>query len=151
MEVFTVNRILLFVVIGLMVMTVFVSCAYASVNVFKKDDLITLDKEKAGGGVGILYGKYSFTRDMPPMENPVREIGWLTLKPGDSIGFHKHEVNEDIYIIVSGTGVFTSDDGTKDEVGPGDITIARLGQSHALSNTGKEDLVFISVIAGKTP
>jgi mannose-6-phosphate isomerase-like protein (cupin superfamily) len=36
-------------------------------------------------------------------------------------------------------------------VKPGDITIARKGQSHGLSNTGKEDLVIISVIAGETP
>ena len=124
------------------------SPAYA--DYFKKDSLITLDKEKAGGGVGILYGKYAFTRDQPPEVNPVREIGWLTLKPGDAIGFHKHEVNEDVYIIISGTGVFTNDDGSKHEVSAGDITIARLGQSHALENTGSEELRIISVIAGKT-
>ena len=141
------NKILLFVVAALLM----VSASCASADIFKKENLITLDKEKPGGGVGILYGKYAFTRDMPPMENPVREIGWLTLKPGDSIGFHKHEVNEDVYIIISGTGVFKNDDGTEHAVGPGDVTIARLGQSHALNNTGKDDLVIISVIAGKTP
>ncbi|MDR2180983.1 MAG: cupin domain-containing protein [Synergistaceae bacterium] len=133
----------------LIVMSLMASCA--SADIFKEQDLIVLDKEKAGGGTGVLYGRYAFTRDMPPMENPVREIGWLTLKPGDSIGFHKHEVNEDIYVIVSGTGLFKNDDGKEFEVKPGDITIARKGQSHALSNTGKEDLVFISVIAGETP
>jgi mannose-6-phosphate isomerase-like protein (cupin superfamily) len=123
----------------------------ASADIFKQQDHIVLDKEKAGGGAGILYGKYAFTRDMPPMENPVREIGWLTLKPGDSIGFHKHEVNEDVYVIVSGTGVFKNDDGREYPVEAGDITIARKGQSHALSNTGGADLVIISVIAGETP
>ena len=143
------KKVSFFIVASIVVMTVLASCAAA--DVFKKDSLITLDKPEAGGGVGILYGKYSFTRDMPPMENPVREIGWLTLKPGDSVGFHKHEVNEDIYIVVSGTGVFTDDDGTEHEIAPGDITIARLGKSHAIKNTGKEDLVFIGVIAGKTP
>ena len=143
------KKVLFFVVAGLVVMAVLTSCAFA--DIFKKENLITLDKEKAGGGVGTLYGKYAFTRDMPPMKNPVREIGWLTLKPGDKVGFHKHEVNEDIYIVISGTGVFLNDDGTEHHVQPGDITIARLGQSHAIDNTGKEDLVFISVIAGETP
>jgi mannose-6-phosphate isomerase-like protein (cupin superfamily) len=133
----------------ILVLGTLASCAFA--DIFKSEDLIVLDKEKAGGGVGTLFGKYAFTRDMPPMENPVREIGWLTLKPGDSIGFHKHEVNEDVYIVVSGTGVFKDSDGKEYDVKPGDITIARLGQSHALSNTGKEDLRVISVIAGKTP
>jgi mannose-6-phosphate isomerase-like protein (cupin superfamily) len=141
----------LFLVVFLAVITVFVPSAFA--DIFKLGDLIVLDKEKAGGGtgVGVLYGKYAFTRDMPPMENPVREIGWLTLKPGDSVGFHKHEVNEDVYVVVSGTGVFTDDDGKEHEVGVGDITIARKGQSHGLANTGKEDLIVISVIAGETP
>jgi mannose-6-phosphate isomerase-like protein (cupin superfamily) len=139
----------LLAVVLVVVVGVTVSSAWA--DIFKQKDLIVLDKEKAGGGVGVLYGKYAFTRDMPPMENPVREIGWLTLKPGDSIGFHKHEVNEDVYIVVSGAGVFKNDDGKEYEVGPGDITIARKGQSHALSNTGGEDLVIVSVIAGETP
>jgi mannose-6-phosphate isomerase-like protein (cupin superfamily) len=132
-----------------LVLGVLAPCAYA--DIFKLEDLIVLDKEKAGGGVGTLYGKYAFTRDMPPMENPVREIGWLTLKPGDSVGFHKHEVNEDVYVVVSGTGVFTDSDGREYDVKAGDITIARLGQSHAITNTGDEDLRLISVIAGETP
>ncbi|MCL1876322.1 MAG: cupin domain-containing protein [Synergistaceae bacterium] len=139
----------LFFVVSLVVVVSLASCVYA--DVFKKDSQITLDKEKAGGGIGILYGKYAFTRDMPPMENPVREIGWLTLKPGDTVGFHKHEVNEDIYIVVSGTGVFINDDGTEHNIEPGDITIARLGQSHSIINTGNDDLVFIGIIAGETP
>ena len=143
------KRISLLLVVSLAVMTVLTSCVYA--DIFKKENLITLDKQKAGGGVGTLYGRYAFTRDMPPMANPVREIGWLTLKPGDTVGFHKHEVNEDIYIVISGTGVFINDDGTKHEVQTGDVTIARLGQSHAIENTGNDDLVFISVIAGETP
>ncbi|MDR1732087.1 MAG: cupin domain-containing protein [Synergistaceae bacterium] len=131
------------------VVSLMASSAFA--DIFKKENHIVLDKQKAGGGVGVLYGKYAFTRDMPPMENPVREIGWLTLKPGDSIGFHKHDVNEDVYIVISGTGTFKNDDGKEYEVGPGDITIARKGQSHGMTNTGKEDLVMISVIAGETP
>ncbi|MDR1855697.1 MAG: cupin domain-containing protein [Desulfovibrio sp.] len=119
-------------------------------DIFPDSKLITHDKEKAGGGKGILYGRYAFERNTPPEANPVREIGWLKLKPGDAIGFHKHDVNEDVYIIISGKGVFTDNDGKKYDVGPGDVTIAKIGQAHALENTGKEDLVFISVIAGKT-
>ncbi|MDR2136739.1 MAG: cupin domain-containing protein [Synergistaceae bacterium] len=143
------KKIVLFVVAVVVMATAVAPSAFA--DIFKQKDLIVLDKEKAGGGVGVLYGKYAFTREMPPMENPVREIGWLTLKPGDSIGFHKHEVNEDVYIIVSGTGLFKDNDGKEYEVEPGDVTIARKGQSHGLANTGKEDLLVISVIAGETP
>lgn len=71
----------------------------------------------------------------------------MTLQPGDSIGFHRHEHNEDTYIIVSGIGLFTDSDGKSYQVTAGDVTIARKGQSHALANIGKEPLVFIDVIA----
>ena len=30
----------------------------------------------------------------------------LTILPGASIGYHKHDVNEDSYTVVSGVGVF---------------------------------------------
>ena len=71
----------------------------------------------------------------------------MTLKPGDSIGLHKHEANEDTYIILAGTGTFTDGDGNEYIVGPESVTIAVAGESHALKNTGTEDLVFIDLIA----
>ena len=50
-------------------------------------------------------------------------------------------------IIVSGKGLFTDSEGKQTEVGAGDITIARPGQSHALKNIGKKPLVFLDLIA----
>lgn len=120
-------------------------CAFA--DVYQKEKLIVLDKDKAGGGTGTLYGLYAFTRDMPPKDHAVKEIGWLTLKPGDAVGYHEHKTNEDVYIVVSGTGLFKDVDGTEHEVKPGDITICRKGQRHGVTNTGTVDLVMISVIA----
>ena len=80
-----------------------------------------------------------------------REIGWLTLPPGASIGLHKHDNNEDVYIIISGQGIFTDSNGKETEVKAGDITIARQGQSHALKNAGEEPLVFLDLIAQTLP
>ena len=116
-------------------------------QLFTKDDLKTWDREKVGGGKGTLFGKFSFTRNEAAPDHAIKEIGWMTLQPGDSIGMHKHENNEDAYIIVSGEGTFTDSDGKKTVVKAGDITLARKGQSHALENTGKEPLVFLDVIA----
>ena len=70
----------------------------------------------------------------------------MRLDPGASIGMHKHEVNEDTYIVVSGEGVFTDTAGNETPVKAGDITIARRGDSHALKNTGSEPLVFLDII-----
>ena len=76
-------------------------------QVFKKEELITLDKENVAGGKGTLKGKFAFTRDMATEDEAIKEIGWMTLNKGESVGVHPHKNNEDIYIIVSGEGIFT--------------------------------------------
>jgi mannose-6-phosphate isomerase-like protein (cupin superfamily) len=62
---------------------------------------------------------------------------------------HKHENNEDAYIIVTGEGIFTDSAGKETPVKAGDITIAKKGESHALKNTGKEPLVFLDVVGAQ--
>lgn len=126
---------------------VLLAAPLAFADVYEKDKLIVLDKDKAGGGKGVLYGKYAFTRDMPPKDHAVKEIGWLTLKPGDAVGYHEHVNNEDVYVIVSGTGLFKDVDGKETQVKAGDVTICRKGQKHGVTNNGDVDLVMISVIA----
>ena len=125
----------------------FAGQAVAAGQFFKKEELKTWDREKVGGGQGVLSGVFSFTRHDTAKEDAIKEIGWMTLLPGASIGMHKHEANEDAYIIVSGTGIFIGDDGKEIPVKAGDITIARKGQSHALINNGKEPLYFLDVVA----
>ena len=121
--------------------------AMAADQLYKKEDLKSWDRENVAKGQGTLYGKFSHTRDEAPKDWAIKEIGWMTLKPGASIGMHRHEANEDTYIIVSGEGVFTDTQGKETPVKAGDITIARKGDEHALKNTGKEDLVFLDIIA----
>ena len=115
---------------------------------FPVEKLFDKNVEHAGGtGEGILYGKFAFRREQATEDQAIKEIGLMTLKPGDSIGLHKHEANEDTYIILAGTGTFTDGDGNEYIVGPESVTIAVAGESHALKNTGTEDLVFIDLIA----
>lgn len=114
---------------------------------YPNEQLITFDRQEVAGGQGTLYGKFAFKRDAALKDQAIKEIGWMTLQPGDSIGMHKHETNEDAYIIVSGEGTFKDSDGKEYSVKAGDVTIARKGESHALTNTGKEPLVFLDVIA----
>ncbi|MCH3950876.1 MAG: cupin domain-containing protein [Acidaminococcus sp.] len=114
---------------------------------FEKD----VEKAGAGKGVGTLYGRFAFRREAATDDQAIKEIGWMTLKPGDSIGMHKHIDNDDTYIIISGKGVFTDSNGKETEVGPQSVTIAGPGESHALRNNGTEDLVFIDLIAKNVP
>ena len=110
--------------------------AAASVQLFKDAELITLDKMEVAGGKGTLYGRFSFTRDQALPEHAIKEIGFMRLEPGDSIGVHAHALNEDTYDILSGTGVI-ADGETETQVAGGDITLARPGQKHSLFNTAR--------------
>lgn len=131
--------------IAVLVMAAVSSMVWA--DVYTKEELISISKDGAAGGKGTLHGKFAFRREAAKKDETIKEIGWMTLQPGDSIGFHQHKNNEDTYIIVSGTGTFMNADGQSYPVKAGDVTIARKGQSHGLANTGKEPLVFIDVIA----
>ena len=115
---------------------------------YPADKLFDKNTEHAGGtGEGTLYGKFAFRREQATNDQAIKEIGLMTLKPGDSIGLHKNDANEDTYIILAGTGTFTDGEGNEYIVGPQSVTIATAGESHALKNTGTEDLVFIDLIA----
>lgn len=116
-------------------------------EVYPKESLLKADTKEAGGGKGTLQGEYAFVRDKATKDQAIKETSWLTLQPGDSIGYHKHTANEDTYVIVSGTGTFKDKDGKDVPVKAGDVTIVRKGESHGLTNTGSVPLVFVDVIA----
>ena len=116
-------------------------------QLYPKDQLKTWNRDNVAKGHGTLFGQFAYTRNDATKDMVIKEIGWMTLKPGDSIGMHKHENNEDSYIIISGEGVFTDSAGKETPVKAGDVTIARPGDAHALKNTGKEPLVFLDIIA----
>jgi mannose-6-phosphate isomerase-like protein (cupin superfamily) len=135
---------------ALLCLCVFAAAPVASAGepqVYTKNELKTWDREKVAGGAGVLAGKFSFTRNDAKDSYVIKEIGWMTLLPGASIGPHKHTDNEDAYIIVFGEGVFTDSEGKKTTVTGGDITIARPGDSHALENTGRVPLFFLDIVA----
>lgn len=121
-----------------------------SVQVYKKAEMQTWNRSKAAGGEGELLGKFAYTRHQTDDQDAIREIGWLTLPPGASVGLHKHTNNEDVYLIVQGKGTFVDGNGKETPVAAGDVTIARPGQSHALKNTSK-NRSCLSTLSGNCP
>lgn len=67
------------------------------------------------------------------------------LVPGASIGLHKHEGSSEIILILSGRG-YALYDGSRIELGPGDVHYCPVGHSHCLVNEGPEDLEFFAVV-----
>lgn len=99
------------------------------------------------GGEGLIEGLRSLTADNRPDRTCFRMAAQMTLPPDASIGFHLHPDDEEIYVILSGSGLYTDADGQTSPVGPGDLTLTRSGEGHALANNGQEPLVFFAVIA----
>ena len=75
------------------------------------------------------------------IRNPkIRTFALAKLKPGEEVGFNKHEGECEYYYIISGTGVY-SDNGNMVDVCPGMVTFTPSGKSHGIKNTGKEIIV----------
>lgn len=70
----------------------------------------------------------------------------ISLEKRSSIGYHKHADNEEVYHIVSGTGLYR-EDGEEREVHAGDVLLCRMGCSHGLTNIGEDNLVLGAFIA----
>ena len=123
------------------------ACGAARADLYPKESLVKGERKEVAGGHGTLYADYAFTRDKALKDQAIKEVSWLRLEPGDSVGYHQHVTNEDVYVIVSGEGVFKDKDGKDKPVKAGDIMIVRKGESHGIANTGKVPLIFVDVIA----
>ncbi|MDD3184180.1 MAG: cupin domain-containing protein [Anaerostipes sp.] len=67
---------------------------------------------------------------------------------GGSIGMHKHETNDDINYILSGSGKAICD-GVEEELVAGVCHICKKGSEHSIVNTGEDDLVMVTVVVEK--
>lgn len=95
------------------------------------------------GGKGSVTIRHFFGKE--EIKAKCRLCGRLILPPGASIGMHKHEMEDEIFIIERGSGIL--DDGpsqTKVEVG--DVILTGSGGEHALINDGNEPLELIAII-----
>lgn len=70
----------------------------------------------------------------------------LTLPPGGSIGFHNHENEDEIFVIVKGVAE-ADDNGTLSRLEAGDTLLTGNGAGHAIRNIGDEDLELVALIS----
>ena len=71
-------------------------------------------------------------------------LGHALLPPDTSVGYHRHDTIEEVYVIMQGNGLITADDETR-EVSPGDAVINHLGGSHGIYNHTDEVLEMFVV------
>ena len=96
--------------------------------------------ENLRGGEGVCY-----LQKVNPTLCNMKMYAKITIPTGSSIGWHVHEVDEETYVVVSGSGVLTID-GKESVLNVGDISLCKKGRNHGIKNINKEDLVLIAVV-----
>jgi mannose-6-phosphate isomerase-like protein (cupin superfamily) len=77
--------------------------------------------------------------DKQDFETNLNFVIYVELDPAASIGYHKHGENEEVYVILEGSGSMTVN-GEERLVKPGDVIINKMGWSHGLVNTSNVPL-----------
>jgi len=109
----------------------------------RKDDQEAVYKPHLQNGEGA-----PLCRTILPKEEAAgsgRLFAVFTLQPGESIGYHTHEGEFEIYYVIRGTGTVT-ENGEVYELRPGDMAQCKNGSSHGIRNAGNEELEFLAVI-----
>lgn len=96
-----------------------------------------------GGGKGIVEVIHLMERE--EFHNKGRLFARNILKPGTSIGMHAHVGDFEAYFVVSGEGIF-NDNGELLPIKAGDVGIIGEGESHAIENTGTDDLEIVALV-----
>jgi len=102
-----------------------------------KKNIYQIKKEMkvAHNGTGSISFSRSFFKN--DFQSNLSFIDYVEVPPGASIGFHRHGNNEEIYFIIEGQGIMTTND-DKYSVSSGDLILNRPGWSHGFENTTLE-------------
>lgn len=102
------------------------------------------ERAQMRGGQGVTTIRHLF--EPAEFGARMRLCAELTLPPGASIGPHTHDGEDEVYVILAGTGEL--DDGTsKAAVRAGDAVLTGRGETHAIANTGDTPLKLLAFIA----
>lgn len=109
----------------------------------RESEMLSEARSEMGGGKGIVEVIHILEKD--ELKGHGRLFARNILKPGTSIGFHRHVGDFEIYYIAKGEGLF-NDNGTSIPVKAGDVGIIDNLQSHAIENTGSDEMEVIAVV-----
>lgn len=68
-----------------------------------------------------------------------------TIQPGDSIGYHAHKDEFEVYVVLKGVAKIV-DDGEEYLLYEGDMMQCKSGSSHSIENVGTEPLEHLALI-----
>lgn len=102
-----------------------------------------IKKENASGGKGYILVKPLLNDEQ--LNGKCRMFAQVTIKPGNSLGYHVHHNESETYYLLAGEGQY-NDNGTIRTVHAGDVTFTPDGFGHGMENNGTTDVVFMALI-----
>ncbi|MCK5802672.1 MAG: cupin domain-containing protein [Lentisphaeria bacterium] len=100
-------------------------------------------REQMRGGDGTVSIEHFWKAD--ELKGKTRLLAKLTLEPGGSIGFHKHDDEEEVFVILAGKAEMMDED-TPVVLEPGDTILTADGSGHAVKSVGDVPLEMLAVI-----
>jgi mannose-6-phosphate isomerase-like protein (cupin superfamily) len=110
----------------------------------KESTFATEIREKMRGGTGCVKIETLWAPGTE-LKSKTRLCARMTLAPGSSIGYHDHVNEEEVYVIVSGTGIVV-EDSQRFPVAAGDTILTGNGAGHSIEATGTAPLVILATI-----
>ena len=110
------------------------------------DRRLLLPAANAHGGKGSILFRRCWDKDT--FQTNWEFIDHCILPPGTSIGYHQHNMIEEVYFLVSGKGRSTVNDTTW-EVKAGDAIPCTIGDSHGLYNNSDQEIELVVFSAAK--
>lgn len=100
-------------------------------------------RENMRGGPGAVTIRHIFNAD--EIRAKTRLCARLTIPPGAGIGPHRHDHEDELFVVIGGEGV-VDEDGRSVRVAAGDAVLTGRGGSHAVRNDGNAPLEMLAVI-----
>ena len=99
-----------------------------------------LRAEQIHDGEGLCPHAMIFSGD--EIDAPVQFINYTIIPPGASFGPHVHGSDNEFYVVLSGSGLYT-EDGKETAVEAGDIIMNAVRGTHGIRNTGDQDMPLL--------
>ena len=110
-------------------------------------DAETFPIEKCHGGSGTVTCTSLLPRErVEAGGSRIRFVHDDLLEPGCSIAEHRHEGNEELYLVLEGSGTALLD-GQRHPVGPGDAYLCLDGHTHGIENSADAPMRLLVVCA----
>ncbi len=95
------------------------------------------------GGVGVVELRHLM--ESVDFHGSGRQFAYMVLRPGCSIGYHRHDHDFEAYYILRGEGTY-NDNGNLVQASPGDFLLCRPGESHGFVNDREADIEYLALI-----